>query len=98
MMRGRGHDVRVDSAPMSPSAPGWPVDGHVHFHETELVAPTLDAAAANFRAVSGRSEGLLGAILLTQAAGEHVFEALQASPRVDGWTLAPARDEPETQI
>ena len=89
--------VSVESEPMRQSH-SWPVDGHVHFHVPALIGPTLDAAAANFRAVSGRSEGLLGAILLTQASAERVFESLQGSSKVEGWTLAPARDEPETQI
>jgi hypothetical protein len=75
----------------------WPVDGHVHFHFPELVGPTLDAAAANFRAAGGRSEGLLGGILLTQTSGERVFEFLQTSPAIAGWTFTPAQ-EPETLI
>jgi hypothetical protein len=75
-----------------------PVDGHVHFHVPALVGPTLDAAAANFRAVSGRSEGLLGAILLTQASAERVFEGLESSTNLAGWTFAPARHEPQTRI
>jgi len=75
----------------------WPVDAHVHFHFPELVGPTLDAAAANFRAAGRRSEGWLGAILLTQTSGEHVFEFLRTNPAVAGWTLTPAQ-EPETLI
>jgi hypothetical protein len=83
---------------MSPEHPNWPVDGHVHFHSLGRVGPTLDAAAGNFGAIRGLSEGLLGAILLTQAAGERVFEALQGPQDCGGWTLAPARGEPETLI
>ena len=75
----------------------WPVDGHVHFHLPELVGPTLDAAAANFRVAGARSEGWLGGILLTQTSDEHVFEFLQTSPTIAGWTLTPAQ-EPETLI
>ena len=55
----------------------WPVDGHVHFHELDLVAPMLDAAAANFRAIGGDSPRLLGALLLAQARTEAVFELLE---------------------
>ena len=76
----------------------WPIDGHVHFHSQASVAPTLDAAAANFRAVGGSSEGWLGGILLTQASGERVFETLLTSPTTSGWSFTPAQDEPETLI
>ena len=62
------------------------------------VGPTLDAAAANFRAASDRAEGWLGAILLTQASGERVFESLSAPATIAGWALVPAQDEPETLI
>lgn len=74
------------------------MDGHVHFHAPASVGPTLDAAAANFRAAGGRSEGWLGGILLTQASGERVFESLSAPVTIAGWTLVPAQDEPETLI
>lgn len=77
---------------------GWPVDGHVHFHSLDLVAPTLDAAARNFRRVYGRSRGFLGAVLLTQAASECIFEVLQAETSVGGWKLAPSPGEPESLI
>lgn len=83
---------------MSQARPHWPVDGHVHFHTFERVGPTLDAAAANFAAASGRQEGALGAVLLTQAATERVFETLQGRPSISGWTLSVARHEPETII
>jgi len=75
-----------------------PIDGHVHFHTIDCVAATLDAAAANFRAISRVSAGPLGAVLLAQAARERVFEALLASAPVPGWSFVPARDEPETLI
>lgn len=75
-----------------------PVDGHVHFHTLDRVAPTLDAAADNFRAMSRGPAGPLGAVLLAQAARERVFEALLASAPVPGWSFVPARDEPETLI
>jgi hypothetical protein len=83
---------------MTANSLGWPVDGHVHFHQPGLVAPTLDAAAANFRAVRGRSDGLLGAILLAQGASERVFETLQAAPTVEGWAHSATPGEPETLI
>jgi hypothetical protein len=75
-----------------------PVDAHVHFHAPARVAPTLDAAAANFRAVAGTGDGLLGALLLAQASGERVFEYLQESPLAGDWRMTPARDEHETLI
>ncbi len=83
---------------MSHSQTNWPVDGHVHFHSLDAVGPTLDAAAANFRAAGSRSEGWLGGILLTQTSTEYVFEALQTSPTIAGWVLTPADEEPETLI
>jgi len=86
------------SQPMPTSGQYWPVDGHVHFHNLRLVAPTIDAAAHNFQAASGRSEGLIGAILLTEAAGEHVFDSLQDLSTAGAWGFAPAADEPETLI
>lgn len=76
----------------------FPVDGHVHFHQLAAVGPTLDAAARNFCAASGRTHGLIGTLLLTQAGTERVFEALRAAPAADSWALAPAREEPETLI
>jgi hypothetical protein len=75
-----------------------PVDGHVHFHTLDRVAPTLDAAAVNFRAMSRGSDRPLGAVLLAQTANERVFEALLASAPVPGWSFVPAQDEPETLI
>ena len=76
----------------------WPVDGHVHFHARAAVGPTLDAAAANFRAAGARVDGWLGGVLLTQAYRERVFEELQKFTTIAGWTLIPAQDEPETLI
>ncbi len=76
----------------------WPVDGHVHFHTLERVAPTLDAAAANFRAHSRNSDRPLGAVLLTQTSNERVFEALLTSATVPGWSFVPAQEEPGTLI
>ena len=83
---------------MRQSPLNWPVDGHVHFYRLDRVGPTLDAASANFQAAAGRVEGALGAILLTQAANDRVFEQLATTPVVGGWSLAPARDEPGTLI
>lgn len=76
----------------------WPVDAHVHFHDAMRVAPTLDAAAMNFRAAGRRSDGLLGVLLLTQANTERVFETLQDSPRAGDWQVGPASAEAETLI
>jgi hypothetical protein len=83
---------------MKPDAPGWPVDGHVHFHSLDAVAPTLDAAARHFRPVSGRREGLLGVLLLTQTSTERVFEALEAAAGQGDWALTGVPGEPETLL
>lgn len=83
---------------MSPQYHNWPVDGHVHFHSTAQVASTLEAAGANFRSAGARSQGLIGALLLTQAANERVFEALAGLGSAGGWSLTPARSEPETIV
>lgn len=83
---------------MTPDAPAWPVDGHVHFHSLDAVAPTLGAAARNFRQVSRRPRGTLGALLLTQASTERVFEALSTMSNPDGWTFAVVQGEPETLL
>lgn len=76
----------------------WPVDAHVHFHDALRVAPTLDAAAMNFKAVGRRVDGLLGVLLLTQSNTERVFETLQESPRAGEWQVVPASAETETLI
>ena len=76
----------------------WPVDAHVHFHDAVRVAPTLDAAALNFKAAGRRIDGLLGVLLLTQARAERVFETLQDSPRAGDWSVGPASAEAETLI
>jgi hypothetical protein len=75
-----------------------PVDGHVHFHHRRFVVPTLDAALGNLRRVAGRSEGLVGTLLLTQTRAEHVFEELGARPSIGGWTLMASIHEAETLI
>jgi hypothetical protein len=77
---------------------GLPVDGHVHFHHRGLVEPTLDAALGNLRRVAGRADGLVGALLLTQARAEHVFEELAALTSIGGWTVTAAAREPQTLI
>ena len=76
----------------------WPVDGHVHFHSLSRVEPTLDVAAAGFRAAGGRETGLLGALLLTQISGETVFEALRQASRAGSWQIFPSVDEPESLV
>ena len=83
---------------MPPPKLHWPIDGHVHFHSPDRVEPTLDAAAAHFRAQGGRTGDLLGALLLTQTSGERVFESLQAGHPAGAWTITPAPDEPESMI
>ena len=83
---------------MSDSRLRWPVDGHVHFHELDRVAPTLDAAATNFRAVRPSSDGLLGALLLSQTVGETVFEELLGAGHAGEWTFSQVRGEEESLI
>jgi hypothetical protein len=83
---------------MPPRKIQWPIDGHVHFHSLDRVEPTLGAAAGHFRAQGGRTEGLLGALLLTQTSGERVFESLQTGHQAGAWSIAPASDEPESLI
>ncbi len=83
---------------MPPPKLQCPVDGHVHFHSLDRVEPTLNAAAAHFRALGERTEGLLGALLLTQTSGERVFESLQGERQAGSWTIADAADEPESLI
>ena len=75
---------------MPPPKLQCPVDGHVHFHSLDRVEPTLNAAAAHFRALGERTEGLLGALLLTQTSGERVFESLQGERQAGSWTIAAA--------
>lgn len=70
----------------------------MHFHDAMRVAPTLDAAAVNFKAAGRRADGLLGVLLLTQADTERVFETLQESPRARDWQVGPASAETETLI
>lgn len=76
----------------------YPVDAHVHFHDRQRVAPTLDAAAANFRIACNRGDGLQGVLLLTQAADEQVYESLPGLSSLGDWSIAPASDEAETLI
>lgn len=83
---------------MANSPMRWPIDGHVHFHSQAAIGPTLDAAAANFRAAGGSPDGWLGGMLLTQAAGERVFESILSPAEIGGWTLTAAQEEPETLI
>jgi hypothetical protein len=90
--------AQLTAEPMPQNSFDWPVDGHVHFHTLERVAPTLDAAVTNFRAMSRSCDGPLGALLLTQTMNERVFEALLASAEVPGWSFVPVQDEPQTLI
>lgn len=76
----------------------WPVDGHVHFHELELATGVLDAAAENFRAFAPDASSSTGGLLLAQAAGERVFELLQATRRIGDWRIDQAQDEPQSLI
>jgi hypothetical protein len=75
-----------------------PVDGHVHFHSLERVSKTLDAAAANFRHYGGRDAGCVGVLLLTQARGETVFEALRDHPACGEWRLGSSPGEEESLL
>jgi hypothetical protein len=75
-----------------------PVDAHVHFHRLDLVVPTLEAAARNFKAAENDADRLVGMVLLTQVRGETVFELLRTSPEVAGWTFSPVPDEQQSLI
>ncbi len=76
-----------------------PVDGHVHFYQPERVPSTLDAALRNFLCVAPPLSGCAGALLLTQASHEQVFEALRASPgRYGRWLIAPVQAEEQTLV
>ena len=79
-------------------APTCPVDGHVHFHSIDRVASTLDAAVANFRVHGQRDAGCLGVLLLTQAAGERVFEALRDQPASGDWRIRPVPGEEQSLV
>jgi hypothetical protein len=72
------------------------VDAHVHFHRTELIAPTLRAALGNFSRVTDVADGCAGALLLAQARSERVFEWLCEQRHVEEWSVEPASDEPQT--
>jgi hypothetical protein len=76
----------------------FPVDGHVHFHRPECVGPTLDAAAANFARVSGRASGLVGAVLLVEAARENVYAQLAEAGELGGWRFSPVAAEPQSLV
>lgn len=77
---------------------GCPVDAHVHFHRAELVPLTLDAAAENFGRVTPPKKGLLGALLLTQASGERVFEQIKVNGSIGDWRTEPVPQEPESLV
>ena len=77
---------------------GWPVDAHVHLHRLPDVAPTLDAAAGNFRSLAPTGRRLDGCLLLTQMSRERVFEALVGQGMAGDWRLESVPDEPETLI
>lgn len=76
----------------------WPVDGHVHFHESSRVPGTLDAAAANMLTFGTSRRGLIGALLLAQAERERVFEALRETGRAGDWLFTPSEAEAESLI
>lgn len=76
----------------------FPVDAHVHFHRHELVAPTLDAAAANFSRASRGTGPLLGALLLAQSSRERVFEQLAEARTAEAWRFRTVAGEPQTLI
>jgi hypothetical protein len=77
---------------------GLPVDGHVHFHRMEFVAPTLDAAARNFGRVGQAATGVIGALLLVESHSERIFERLAESRSADGWQIAPVEGEPQSLL
>jgi hypothetical protein len=83
---------------MTPRPGVWPVDAHVHFHRQARVAPTLDAALANFSKLGRPTGGLLGVLLLAQGAREQVFEVLQSARSAGGWSMVPVAGEPQTLI
>lgn len=76
----------------------FPVDAHVHFYSMERVGVSLEAAAENFRRVSGHSQRWVGAVLLVESSGERVFERLFDAGQVGGWTFIPVAQEPETVV
>lgn len=81
-----------------PGSLALPVDGHVHFHSFDCAAHTLDAAAANFRHYGSRNAGLLGALLLTQARRERVFEFLRDRGSCGSWAMNAIPGEAESLL
>lgn len=79
-------------------AAACPVDGHVHFHSVNRAALTLDAAAANFLARGDRQSECLGVLLLTQAHGERVFEALRDQRQCGAWRIEPVPGEEQSLL
>jgi hypothetical protein len=65
----------------------FPVDAHVHFHYPERVVPTLDSAVANLAEAGRRTTGLIGALLLTEAADERIFRTLRSRIPWGTWRL-----------
>ena len=58
----------------------------------------LDAAAENFGRVTPPKKGLLGALLLTQASGERVFEQIKVNGSIGDWQTEPVPQEPESLV
>ena len=75
-----------------------PVDGHVHLHSLECAVLTFDAAARNFRAELAQGSGCVGILLLTQASGEKVFEALRERGRCGDWVIRPCPEESQSLV
>jgi hypothetical protein len=75
-----------------------PVDAHVHLHDVAMAPQALHSALANFSALYGRGEGLLGAVLLAQMSHEHVFEQVLEARHLAGWTFEPVASEPMSLI
>ena len=75
-----------------------PVDGHVHFHRSERVTATLDAAAANFRAIGSSRSACVGALLLTEAAGERVYNHIRERDLAGPWRIEPCAAETQSLI
>ncbi len=92
----RSSNVRVSSD--AGGSVRVPVDGHVHFHDIRTSRSDARRGRANFAAVSPENRALRGVLLLTQAAGEHVFEQLSGGTVRGGWRFEGVVAEPETVL
>jgi hypothetical protein len=78
------------------------VDAHVHLHDCYPAAKFFDAALANLAAAgAGRSAAACSFLLMTECAGEGVFDALDQRARLPGagaielghWAVARTQDD-----